>query len=355
LILSATGLNTAQLYRVQQNVHSVMSPISLPSGGNNWPVFSRQVPGLSKKVSAIALGLLDFDTLSDAAGVLDAFVAAGGNAFDMAHSYRGGLTERILGEWQRSRGIRDDIVIIGKGAHPPQCRPEFIAPQLTQSLERMSTGHVDIYFMHRDNPDIPVSEFVDAMDAEVQAGRIRGPFGGSNWTRARFDEAVAYADRVGKRRPHVLSNNFALARMEQEVWPGCVSCTDTDWKSWLLQRGVPNFAWSSQARGFFTDRAGRNNFSDQDMVRAWYSERNFIRRDRTIKLANQLGKNPTNVALAYVLAQPFPMIPVIGPNSIEELRDCLQAFEIILSPEQLVWLEAEHGTDTNRECNNRQL
>ena len=67
--------------------------------------------------------------------------------------------------------------------------------------------------MHRDNPDVPVGEFVDAMDAEVKAGRIRGPFGGSNWTRERMDEAIAYAERTGKQKPGALSNNFSLAEM----------------------------------------------------------------------------------------------------------------------------------------------
>ena len=75
--------------------------------------------------------------------------------------------------------------------------------------------------MHRDNLDVPVGEFVDAMDAEVKAGRIRGPFGGSNWTMARMDEAIAYAESTGKQKPGALSNNFALADMLDPIWAGC--------------------------------------------------------------------------------------------------------------------------------------
>ena len=86
-------------------------------------------------------------------------------------------------------------MLIGKGAHSPLCYPDMIAKQLTQSLDRLQTDYVDVYFMHRDNLEVPVGEFVDAMDAEVKAGRIRGPFGGSNWTRERMDEAIAYAER----------------------------------------------------------------------------------------------------------------------------------------------------------------
>ena len=77
--------------------------------------------------------------------------------------------------------------------------------------------------MHRDNPDVPVGEFVDAMDAEVKAGRIRGPIGGSNWTRERLDAAIDYARANGKTELGALSNNFSLAEMVDPIWPGCVA------------------------------------------------------------------------------------------------------------------------------------
>ena len=143
--------------------------------------------------------------------------------------------------------------------------------------------------MHRDNPDVPVGEFVDAMDAEAAAGRIRGPFGGSNWTRERFDAAIDYARRTGKRAPTVLSNNFSLAEMNDPIWAGCVACSDAAWRKWLEERGIVNFAWSSQARGFFTDLAGRDKPGTPELARVWYSEENFARRDRAVELAGSAG------------------------------------------------------------------
>ncbi|TIU30439.1 MAG: aldo/keto reductase, partial [Mesorhizobium sp.] len=128
----------------------------------------------------------------------------------------------------------------------------------------------DVYFMHRDNPDVPVGEFVDAMDREVKAGRIRGPFGGSNWTMERMDEAIAYAERTGKQKPGALSNNFSLAEMLEPIWAGCVTSSTDPWKAWLTSRQMPNFAWSSQGRGFFTDRAGRDKQDNEELVRVWY-------------------------------------------------------------------------------------
>ncbi|MDZ5450551.1 aldo/keto reductase [Labrys sp. ZIDIC5] len=326
-------------YGIEKPERRTLTLKGAPLRPGSGPIPRRTIPGLTPAASTVALGFEDFRTFSSAAILLDAFFEKGGNLFDTAFVYGAGITEKLFGDWQTSRGVRNESVVIGKGAHTPLCRPEFIGQQLTQSLERLRTDHIDVYFMHRDNLDVPVGEFVDAMDAEVKAGRIRGPFGGSNWTRERFDEAVAYADRTGKQRPGALSNNFALAEMQDVIWAGCVSASDDDWKAWLAARQVPNFAWSSQGRGFFTDRAGRDKQDDKELVRVWYSERNFARRDRAVELARRLGKRPIHVALAYVLSQPFPSIPLIGPRTLGELDDSLEAFDIALTPEEVAWLD----------------
>jgi predicted dehydrogenase/aryl-alcohol dehydrogenase-like predicted oxidoreductase len=308
-------------------------------GINQGVIPKRNIPDLPKHGSAVALGFEDFRTFASGAILMDAFWEKGGNIFDTAYVYGAGYTEQLFGEWQRSRGVREEAVLIGKGAHSPLCYPDVISKQLTQSLDRLQTDYVDIYFMHRDNLDVPVGEFVDAMDAEVKKGRIRGPFGGSNWTRERFDEAIAYAERTGKTKPSALSNNFALAEMLDPIWPGCITASTPEWKQWLKQRQVTNFSWSSQARGFFTDRAGRDKTDNEELVRVWYNEQNFGRRDRAVELAQQLGKSPIHLALAYVLAQSFPSVPLIGPRTLQELDDSLLALEIQLTPEQVNWLE----------------
>ncbi|WP_313760231.1 aldo/keto reductase [Rhizobium sp.] len=307
--------------------------------GNSIP--KRAIPGISKPASVVTLGFEFFPNFAAASLTLDAFYEAGGNVFDTAFVYGGGKTESIFGDWHTSRDVnREEIVLIGKGAHSPLVYPDVIAKQLDQSLNRLKTDYVDIYFMHRDNTDVPVGEFVDAMDAEVKRGRIRGIFGGSNWTRERMDEAAAYAAKNGKLALAALSNNYSLAEMLDPIWAGCVTSSTDEWKTWLNERQVPNFAWSSQGRGFFTDRAGRDKHDDEEIVRCWYSDRNFVRRDRAIELAKKLGRSPIHIALAYVIAQPFPVIPLIGPRTIAELEDSLSALDIKLTPEQVKWLEA---------------
>jgi predicted dehydrogenase/aryl-alcohol dehydrogenase-like predicted oxidoreductase len=326
-------------FDIEKPARRVNTVAGRPLAARGSRIPQRSIPGLAAPASAVALGFEDFRSFASGSILLDGFWEAGGNLFDTGWVYGAGYTEKLLGEWLRSRGTRDEAVVIGKGAHSPLCYPDVIARQLTQTLDRLQTDHVDIYFMHRDNLDVPVGEFVDAMDAEVKAGRIRGPFGGSNWTMARMDEAIAYAERTGKQKPGALSNNFALAEMLDPIWAGCVTSSTDEWKAWLKARQMPNFSWSSQGRGFFTDRAGRDKRDSEELVRCWYSERNFGRRDRAIELAEKLGKSPIHVALAYVLAQPFPSVPLIGPRRLQELDDSLLAFDIALSPEQVSWLE----------------
>jgi aryl-alcohol dehydrogenase-like predicted oxidoreductase len=268
----------------------------------------------------------------------DTYYERGGNVLDSAWLYGHGRCDRLLGDWMDARGVRKDIILIGKGAHSPLVYPDVIARQLTESLDRLKTDFIDVYFMHRDNTEVPVGEFVDAMEAEVKAGRI-GLYGGSNWTRERMDAAFDYASKNGKVPPGAISNNFSLAEMVNPVWGGVLAGSDDAWKAWLRKRQLPDFAWSSQARGFFTDRAGPDKRDDAELVNAWYSEKNFARRARAAEFANRIGKRPLHVALAYCLWQDFPVVPLIGPLALSELDDSLEALDIELTPKDVAWLE----------------
>jgi aryl-alcohol dehydrogenase-like predicted oxidoreductase len=240
----------------------------------------------------------------------------------------------------RHRGVRAECAVIAKGAHTPLCRPEFIARQLNESLERLQTDHADLYIMHRDNPDVPVGEFVDVLDELARVGRIK-VFGGSNWTVERFNKANAYARRKGRQGFTVLNNNFSLARMVNPVWPGCVSASDPATRRWLKRTQTPLFSWSSQARGFFTDRAGPDKLTDRELADSWYSDDNFERRARAHALARERGVSPINVALAYVLHQPFPTWALVGPRVLSETVSTLPALDLELTPAELAWLNLE--------------
>ena len=258
--------------------------------------------------------------------------------FDTAYIYGGGHIERLLGRWIANRGVREEVVVITKGAHTPHCDPESISRQLIESLERQQTDYTDIYMMHRDNRAIGVDEFVDVLDAHVAAGRIT-IFGGSNWTFDRIDEANAYAAAHGLQGFSVVSNHFALAESYDVPWEGCVHATDRASKRWLLERQMPLLPWSSQARGFFTGRFRPEDRSDAEVVRCYYSDDNFERLRRAEKLAAELGVPTTAVALAFVLHQPFPTFPLFGPRTITESRSSMAALVVSLSADQLAWLD----------------
>ena len=266
------------------------------------------------------------------AAVWDDYYARGGNTFDTAYVYGGGLQEKLLGQWIKNRGVREDISVIVKGAHTPLCTPEWLTKQLEESLGRLQTSYADIYMLHRDNLEVPVGEFVEVLNEHVKAGRIRA-FGGSNWTLARVAAANRYAAQKGLQGFSVVSNNFSLARMVDPVWAGCISASDKESRRWLKKHQLPLLAWSSQARGFFTDRAGPDKRDDEQLVRCWYSEDNFARRERAITLAKKKGVPPIAIAAAYVLAQPFPTFALIGPRIVSETVSSLVCLGVTLTPE----------------------
>ena len=303
------------------------------------PMTYGTVPGVDKQVSRLVMGVDNQQTLPHAAVIFDDFVERGGTTFDTAYIYGGGRGEKLLGQWMTSRGNRDDVVVIGKGAHTPYCDPESITRQLHESLERLQTDHVDLYFMHRDNEDIGVSEFVDVLDEHFKAGRIKA-FGGSNWSTARFDEANAYAEANGKQPFTLLSNHLSLARAYDVPWAGCRHVSDDASQKWLRERQVALFPWSSQARGFFTGRAKPEDTSDAELVRCFYSDENFRRLDRARELAAAKGVEPTAIALAWLLHQPYPVFPLIGPRHVSETRTSTPGLLVTLTEDEVAYLTA---------------
>jgi predicted dehydrogenase/aryl-alcohol dehydrogenase-like predicted oxidoreductase len=299
------------------------------------------IPGVNKQISRLVLGCDNQTSFASGAILWDDFFERGGNAFDTAYIYGGGAHERVFGQWVNHRNIREQIVIIMKGAHTPMCTPEGLTSQLMTSLERQRTGYADIYMLHRDNPDVPVGEFVDVLNEHLAAGRIRA-FGGSNWSIQRVQQANDYAKAHNKTGFTSISNNFSLARMVDPVWKGCISASDAGSRQWLAQTQIALFPWSSQARGFFLPgRAAPDKQSDAELVRCWYAQDNFQRLARANKLAARRNVLPINIALAYVLNQPFPTFPLIGPRQLNETRTSLPALEIELPPQELRWLNLE--------------
>ena len=301
------------------------------------------IPGLDKELSRIVFGCDNQSDTNHAFAMFDHFYSKGGNVFDTAYIYNNGKSDFYLGSWMESRNLRDEVVVLGKGAHTPDCLPEKIRPQLEETLSRMSTSYLDIYCLHRDNESLPVEGFIDTLNDLKNEGLIK-VFGASNWSLERFKEANEYAEKEGKEGFTILSNNFSLAHMNNPVWPGCFSCSEDEYVNYLKEKQIAIFPWSSQARGFFLDSqefSGAAHVADpnrEEQERVWGSVDNLERRSRCFELASKKSVDPIQMALAFVLNQEFPSFPLIGPRNFFETESSLEATKIELSLEETSWL-----------------
>jgi aryl-alcohol dehydrogenase-like predicted oxidoreductase len=302
------------------------------------------IPNIDKPISRIALGTASYslDRYERAAELLDAFVEAGGTCIDTAHVYGRGASERALGTWLAERGNRVQIVVLGKGCHPignsgPRVGPQFIHADLAESLERLQTSYIDLYLLHRDDESVPVGAIVEALNEERAAGRNHA-FGGSNWRTERIAEANAYAAEHGLAGFAASSINLSLAWPKEPMWPDCLAADDAA-RAWHTATQLPLFSWSSQAGGFLSGQFKPEDTSNADLVRVYYSDENFERLRRATDLGEQKDVGPIVIALAYVLSQPFPTVPLVGSASAAELSESLRALQIELTPQELAYLD----------------
>jgi 1-deoxyxylulose-5-phosphate synthase len=280
-------------------------------------------PPLSRLV--LATFALTTAGLERDAEVLDEYVRLGGNTIDTAAVYGGGDAEIALGQWlERRSELRESLVVITKGAHPDGERRRVTAPDiaedLARSVERLR-GPVDLYLLHRDDPSVPAGEIVEWMNEHRREGSLRA-FGTSNWTTERIDEANAYAAAHGLERFSISSQHLSLAKQNEEHWPDTRSATDPAIAAWHERTQTPLLAWSAQARGYF---AGRD---DADVLRVYDSETNRERRRRAETAASRVGRTAQQVALAWVLHQPYPVYAAFGARTPEQVRDAWGALEV---------------------------
>ena len=282
-----------------------------------------RIPDIGKDVSRLVMGTVRVEP-----ALWEAFVERGGTCFDTAHHY-GAESERAIGALVERSGLRERLVVVGKGGHTPYCTPGDLRRQLPESLERLRTDHVDLYLLHRDNQAHPVAAFAEALAEHLAAGRTRA-IGVSNWAVARVEAFNEEAAAHGLAPVACLSNQFSLAEMLDPVWEGCLTAFDAASRAWLERTQTPLLAWSAQARGFFAGRP-----EDEEVRRSWLDESNVERRRRAEELAGRLGAPPAAVALAWVLAQPFPTFAVVGPRDRAELDACLAAVDVLLTAEDV--------------------
>ena len=309
-----------------------------------------RIAGIDKPVSRLIIGSMVVHTAKRplSFALLDHFYEIGGTAIDTAYVYGGGASEPVVGEWIRARGLRDEIVLIAKGGANATVNTDQLEWEMTESLDRLKLDYADIYMMHRDNVNVPVGEFVEFFNNKIAKGVIKS-YGGSNWSTSRLHDANTYAREHNLVGMAASSPNFSLATWNEPMWADCVSASDAESKQWYGETQMPLLAWSSQASGLFTGRFSRadiNNAAARDVVRVWFNEPNFKRLRRANEVAAKHGCTALQIALAYVLAQPLNIFALVGPQTLEETRTSAAALKVVLTPEELAYLNLETPQST---------
>jgi 1-deoxyxylulose-5-phosphate synthase len=278
---------------------------------------------LGRDMSRLVLGTM---LLSDArTDVLDEYVRLGGNAIDTARVYGDGEAERVLGAWLAERpSVRDQLVIVSKGAHPSGDRrrvtPEEIERDLRVSVELLG-GPIDVYLLHRDDPSVPVGTIIECLVGLREAGLLKA-YGTSNWTTPRIDEANAWAADNGLDGFCLSSQHLSLAAQNEEQWADTRSANEPEIYAWHERTQTPLLAWSPQARGYFFGS------TDSDALRVYDNDENRERRRRAEELGERLGRTTAQVALAWVLHQPFPVYACFGGRTVDHVREAFGALEV---------------------------
>lgn len=292
----------------------------------------------------------------EAYALLDEIYAAGINTFDCAAHYG----EEITAAWMEERGIRDKCVVITKCAHPNNWRHRVtdfdILSDAHDSLKRLRTGCIDIYMLHRDNKETPVSVIVDVLNKLYQEGKIK-IFGGSNWTHERIEEANEYAAKHNLEPFRVSSPNFGLAEQIADPWrcdakfgDGCVTISgpeNVSARTWYKDKQMPVFAYSSLARGFFSGAFHSQNpeeakkVMDQPGILGYYCENNIERLCRCEILAQKKGISVAQVAMAWIYNQAFDVYALSSPVTKEQIAQNIAAIDIVLTKEEVSWLNLE--------------
>lgn len=312
-----------------------------------------QITGVQKPIARIVQGttVLDPADPEGSFALLDAVYENGGTTFDTAQSYLQGDAERLLGRWMAQRRNHDQVLVISKGCHHSVDRqrvtPFDLTADLHDSLARLGLQRIDLYFLHRDNPDVPVEELIGALNAHIDAGKI-GAIGASNWSIERIQAANRYAREHGM-EPFVASSpNYSLAEQIESPWANTVSISGPGQaaeRAWYRTTRMPIFAWSSLAHGFLSghfrgdQRADTYGEFERSVLKTYGSDDNFERLRRVEILAAEKGVSVPQVALAFILEQPLAVYAVVASRTPQEFAANAAALDLSLSRAELDWLD----------------
>ncbi|OGO37845.1 MAG: aldo/keto reductase [Chloroflexi bacterium RBG_16_57_11] len=306
------------------------------------------------KVSRICLGTMTYGSSQWRAWVLDKeeswpffrrAIELGINFFDTADMYSLGMSEEITGGALREYSRREEVVIATKVFFPMGKSPNqrglsrlHILQAIDDSLRRLGTDYVDLYQIHRYDPQTPIEETLEALHEVVKAGKARY-IGASSMYAWQFAQALYLSDQHGWTRFASMQNHYNLVYREEEreMMPLCRA------------EGIGVIPWSPLARGFLTGGRKREGYGDTTRARTddyaqnmYYQEADFEIAGRVAELAGRRDVSPARIALAWLLHQPAVTSPIVGASKMQHLEEAVAALEVQLSAEELKFLEERY-------------
>ena len=317
------------------------------------------IPRTDLAVSSLCLGAGGFgDNIPEplAYALLDRFVAAGGNFVDTANVYGRWLpsgqneSERMIGRWLRTQApsVSSRLVVATKGAHPDLATMNrsrldraSISRDLDESRAALGIDRIGLYWLHRDDPSQDAGDIVDLMETFVAEGRIRW-YGCSNWRAHRIEAAQRRAERTGAAGFVAVQNRWSLARVNPES-DGDATYASMDGTLYAMHEryrlaAVP---YSAMAHGYFSKRVAAEAVGGglpAEFTAQFHNPENDRRFAALKALSAERGVPVAQLALAFLMNQPFPTAPIVSFPSIEKLEDGLAAADLTLTPAEMARL-----------------
>ncbi len=300
---------------------------------------------LSRLVYGTANGHILSDDAAEAADCLDAALQAGFTVFDTARSY--GNAEENFGKWLAKGNRREELTLVDKGCNPGQggstdeLTAGCIRQQITVSLQKLQTDYTDLYVLHRDDPSMPVEPIIEELNALKAEGKLRH-FGVSNWSMARIEKANAYAQSHGLETIRVSSPAYSLAEMVHDPWGRSITISGAGQaaeRAAYTATQLPVFAYSALGRGYLSGKFDPDGTLPIDRCISWapIAEYDCPENRRRLKQAKQLadreGLAVSTVCLAWLLAQPQNIYPIVSPGSDTHMQQTVEALSL---PSQLM-------------------
>ena len=290
--------------------------------------------------------------------LLDRYFELGGNTIDTARIYGQAdsadpdgstYSEGIVGRWLASRGMRKDVVLVTKGCHPDRscvtksriCK-QVLDQELETSFSELKVDSVDIYFLHRDNPDMPVGEIMDMLDEHVRAGKIRA-LGASNWTVQRIDQANQWALAHGKTPFTVSQIQWGLAATTPAAWgdPTLVAMNDSEYAGYVKNK-IPVMAFASQGGGYYSKKLMGLPLKDK-ILRRYESSKNQARLPIVKRIAEENSCTPAAVCMAFLTSNPLQSAAIVGCSTVAQLEDSMSLCDLTLTESPLEALQNPAG------------